>query len=264
MTDRITATAPSQAAVDSSIPILALLALAMTAFLALLSETLPAGLLPQIAQGLGISEVMTGQLVTVYAIGSILTAIPLTALTSTWRRRNVLLLAIIGFLIFNTATALAPNYMVALVARFVTGMAAGLAWGLMAGYARRMVRPEQQGRAMAIAMIGTPLALSLGVPLGTLMGGVLGWRSIFGIMSGLAVVLVAWVLLVVPDYPGQKRGERLSIRQVFVTPGVRPILFVIVAWMLAHNILYTYIAPFLAPSGLRPRVDLVLDRKSVV
>ncbi len=258
MTDRITATAPSQAAVDSSIPILALLALAMTAFLALLSETLPAGLLPQIAQGLGISEVMTGQLVTVYAIGSILTAIPLTALTSTWRRRNVLLLAIIGFLIFNTATALAPNYMVALVARFVTGMAAGLAWGLMAGYARRMVRPEQQGRAMAIAMIGTPLALSLGVPLGTLMGGVLGWRSIFGIMSGLAVVLVAWVLLVVPDYPGQKRGERLSIRQVFVTPGVRPILAVIVAWMLAHNILYTYIAPFLAPSGLRPRVDLVL------
>jgi len=258
MTDRITATAPSQAAVDSSIPILALLALAMTAFLALLSETLPAGLLPQIARDLNISEVMTGQLVTVYAIGSILTAIPLTALTSSWRRRNVLLLAIIGFLIFNTATALAPNYLVALVARFVTGMAAGLAWGLMAGYARRMVSVEQQGRAMAIAMIGTPLALSLGVPLGTLMGGVLGWRSIFGILSGLAVVLVAWVLLAVPDYPGQKQGERLSICQVFMTPGVRPILFVIVAWMLAHNILYTYIAPFLAPSGLRPRVDLVL------
>jgi len=258
MTDRITATAPSQAAVDSSIPILALLALAMTAFLALLSETLPAGLLPQIARDLNISEVMTGQLVTVYAIGSILTAIPLTALTSSWRRRNVLLLAIIGFLIFNTATALAPNYLVALVARFVTGMAAGLAWGLMAGYARRMVSVEQQGRAMAIAMIGTPLALSLGVPLGTLMGGVLGWRSIFGILSGLAVVLVAWVLLAVPDYPGQKQGERLSICQVFMTPGVRPILAVIVAWMLAHNILYTYIAPFLAPSGLRPRVDLVL------
>ena len=262
MTDRITATVPMPGTADSSIPerlpVLALLALAMTAFLALLSETLPAGLLPQIARDLGISEVMTGQLVTVYAIGSILTAIPLTALTSSWRRRNVLLLAIIGFLIFNTATALAPNYLVALVARFVTGMAAGLAWGLMAGYARRMVSVEQQGRAMAIAMIGTPLALSLGVPLGTLMGGVLGWRSIFGILSGLAVVLVAWVLLAVPDYPGQKQGERLSIRQVFMTPGVRPILAVIVAWMLAHNILYTYIAPFLAPSGLRPRVDLVL------
>lgn len=262
MTDRTTAAVPmpgtAESPVSERLPVLALLALAMTAFLALLSETLPAGLLPQIARDLGISEVMTGQLVTVYAIGSILTAIPLTALTSGWRRRNVLLLAIIGFLIFNTATALAPNYIVALVSRFVTGMAAGLAWGLMAGYARRMVRVEQQGRAMAIAMIGTPLALSLGVPLGTLMGGVLGWRSIFGIMSGLAVVLVAWVLLAVPDYPGQKNGERLSIRQVFMTPGVRPILAVIVAWMLAHNILYTYIAPFLAPSGLRPRVDLVL------
>ena len=262
MTDHTTAAVPmpgtAESPVSERLPVLALLALAMTAFLALLSETLPAGLLPQIARDLGISEVMTGQLVTVYAIGSILTAIPLTALTSTWRRRNVLLLAIIGFLIFNTATALAPNYMVALVARFVTGMAAGLAWGLMAGYARRMVRPEQQGRAMAIAMIGTPLALSLGVPLGTLMGGVLGWRSIFGIMSGLAIILVAWILVAVPDYPGQKHGERPSIGQVFMTPGVRPILAVIVAWMLAHNILYTYIAPFLAPSGLRTRVDLVL------
>ena len=258
MTDRSTTTAAPPGAVDTSIPVLALLALAMTAFLAILSETLPAGLLPQISQGLGISEVMTGQLVTVYAIGSILTAIPLTALTSGWRRRNVLLLAIIGFLIFNTATALSPNYMVALVSRFFAGMAAGLAWGLMAGYARRMVKAEQQGRAMAVAMIGTPLALSLGVPLGTLMGGVMGWRSIFGIISALAVVLIAWVLLAVPDYPGQKNGERLSIRQVFMTPGVRPILAVIVAWMLAHNILYTYIAPFLAPSGLRPRVDLVL------
>ena len=258
MTDRSTTTAAPPGAVDTSIPVLALLALAMTAFLAILSETLPAGLLPQISQGLGISEVMTGQLVTVYAIGSILTAIPLTALTSGWRRRNVLLLAIIGFLIFNTATALSPNYMVALVSRFFAGMAAGLAWGLMAGYARRMVKAEQQGRAMAVAMIGTPLALSLGVPLGTLMGGVMGWRSIFGIISALAVVLIAWVLLAVPDYPGQKNGERLSIRQVFMTPGVRSILAVIVAWMLAHNILYTYIAPFLAPSGLRPRVDLVL------
>ncbi|APA67635.1 MFS transporter [Janthinobacterium sp. 1_2014MBL_MicDiv] len=262
MTDRFTATVPPSGAVESAIPnrlpVAALLALAMTSFIAILTETLPAGLLPQIAEGLGISEVMTGQLVTVYAIGSILTAIPLTALTSGWRRRNVLLLAIVGFLIFNTVTALSPHYILTLVSRFLAGMAAGLAWGLMAGYARRMVSVEQQGRAMAIAMIGTPLALSLGVPLGTLMGGVLGWRSIFGIMSGLAVVLIAWVFVAVPDYPGQKNGERLSIRQVFMTPGVRPILAVIVVWMLAHNILYTYIAPFLAPSGLRPRVDLVL------
>ena len=262
MTDRFTATVPVSGAAESSIsqrfPLAALLALAMTSFIAILAETLPAGLLPQITHGLGISEVMTGQLVTVFAIGSILTAIPLTAMTSGWRRRKVLLLAVGGFLVFNTVTALAPNYVVALASRFLAGMAAGLAWGLMAGYARRMVSVAQQGRAMAIAMIGTPLALSLGVPLGTLMGGVLGWRSIFGVMSGLAIILVAWILVAVPDYPGQKHGERLSIRQVFMTPGVRPILAVIVAWMLAHNILYTYIAPFLAPSGLRTRVDLVL------
>ena len=262
MTDRFTATVPATGADGFSIsqrfPLAGLLALAMTAFIAILAETLPAGLLPQIAQGLGISEVMTGQLVTAYAVGSILTAIPLTAVTAGWRRRKVLLLAVGGFLVFNTVMVFAPNYTVALVSRFFAGMAAGLAWGLMAGYARRMVSTDQQGRAMAIAMIGTPLALSLGVPLGTLMGGVLGWRAIFAVMSGLAVILVGWILVAVPDYAGQKQGERPGIAQVFMTPGVRPILAVIVAWMLAHNILYTYIAPFLAPSGLGARVDLVL------
>ena len=151
MTDRLTVAVPVSGPAGTSIsqrfPLAALLALAMTSFIAILAETLPAGLLPQISQGLGISEVMTGQLVTVFAIGSILTAIPLTAMTSGWRRRKVLLLAVGGFLVFNTLTALAPNYMVALASRFLAGMAAGLAWGLMAGYARRMVSVEQQGRA---------------------------------------------------------------------------------------------------------------------
>ncbi|TCT90939.1 MFS transporter [Gibbsiella quercinecans] len=98
------------------------------------------------------------------AIGSVLAAIPLTIATRGWRRRNVLLLTIIGFLVFNSITALSSNYWLTLIARFLAGVAAGLAWSLLAGYARRMVQPHQQGRAMAIAMVGTPVALSLGVP----------------------------------------------------------------------------------------------------
>jgi len=230
----------------------------MTGFLCIVTETLPAGLLPQISAGLDVSQALAGQTVTAYALGSLLAAIPLTIATRGWRRRNVLLMTIIGFLLFNSATALSTNYGLTLVARFFAGMAAGLAWSLLAGYARRMVAPWQQGRAMALAMVGTPIALSLGVPLGTLLGATVGWRVAFWIMSALTLALIVWVLAKVPDYPGQSAHERMPLRRVFTTPGVRPVLAVVVAWMLAHNILYTYIAPFVAPAGLSERVDLVL------
>lgn len=236
----------------------ALLALAMTGFLCIVTETLPAGLLPQIGAGLGISQAIAGQMVTAYALGSLLAAIPLTIATRGWRRRNVLLLAIAGFFLFNSVTALSSNYGLTLAARFFAGVAAGLAWSLLAGYARRMVAPHQQGRALAVAMVGTPIALSLGVPLGTFMGAAIGWRSAFWIMSGLALLLTAWVIAKVPDYPGQSAQERMPLKKVFTMPGVRPVLAVVVAWMLAHNILYTYIAPFVAPAGLGERLDLVL------
>ncbi|UEB98218.1 MFS transporter [Pseudomonas sp. HN2] len=245
-------------ATPKRLPIGALLALAMTGFICIVTETLPAGLLPLISEGLTISPSMAGQMVTAYALGSVLAVIPMTIATRGWRRRNVLLLTIVGFLVFNSITALSSHYGVTLVARFFAGVAAGLAWSLLAGYARRMVEPEQQGKALALAMVGTPIALSLGVPLGTWLGGLVGWRSTFGLMSVLTLLLIVWVLVKVPDYPPQPAHQRLPLRNVLTTPGVRPVLAVVISWMLAHNILYTYIAPFIAPAGMADRVDLVL------
>lgn len=243
---------------DDRLPVAGLLALAMTGFLCIMTETLPAGLLPEISTGLHVSAAYAGQMVTAYAVGSLSAAIPLTLATQKWRRRAVLLLAIIGFLMFNSITALSSNYWLTLVARYCAGAAAGLAWALLAGYARRMVTRPQQGRALAIAMVGTPIALSLGVPAGTWLGAALGWRLAFGVMSAFTLLLVGWVLATVPDFPGTPHTERLPFRQVLMTPGVRSVLGVVMMWMFAHNILYTYIVPFLVPSGLAGEADLVL------
>ncbi|MEF9927316.1 MAG: MFS transporter [Massilia sp.] len=253
-----TAHPPNTVADDDRLPIAALLALAMTGFICIATETLPAGLLPNISDELGVTTAMAGQTVTAYALGSVLAAIPLTIATGGWRRRNVLLLTITGFLIFNSVTALSSSFWLTMTARFFAGAAAGLAWSLLAGYARKMVAVHQQGRAMAIAMVGTPIALALGVPMGTWLGNMLGWRSAFGIMSALSVLLIGWVLAVVPDYAGQPASERVGMRSVLATPGVKPVLATVIAWMLAHNILYTYIAPFVAHAGLQGRVDLIL------
>lgn len=240
------------------LPLPALLALAMAAFITILTEALPAGLLPLMAQSLTVSEALVGQLVTIYAIGSLLAAIPLTAVTQSWRRRPLLLIAISGFAVVNAVTAVSDSYTITLVARFFAGVFAGLLWALVAGYAARMVPEHLKGRAIAIAMSGTPIALSLGIPAGTFLGAAWGWRVTFGLMSILTVILVVWVTAKVPDFPGQARGKGFALRTVFTLPGIRPILFVTLVYVLAHNILYTYIAPFLVPVGIADRIDLVL------
>ena len=241
-----------------TLPLGGLLALASAGFITILTEAMPAGLLPQMGDGLGVSPALVGQLVTLYALGSLLAAIPLTLLTRGWRRRPLLLLAIGGFALVNSVTALSSHYGLTLVARFFAGVFAGLLWALLAGYASRMVAPHLQGRAIAVAMLGAPLALSLGVPAGTLLGNVVGWRLSFAIMTGLTLILLVWARWQLPDFAGQPAEKRMGLRQVLTLPGIRPVLWVTFTYVLAHNILYTYIAPLLVPAGIAVEIDRVL------
>lgn len=239
-------------------PIAALLALALAGFITILTEALPAGLLPQISADMHISGALAGQFVTLYAVGSLVAAIPLITATQGVRRRPLLLIALAGFVVANTVTSLSVNYVITLVARFMAGVSAGLVWALLAGYAARMVPDEKKGRAIAIAMVGTPLALSLGVPAGTFLGSLVGWRTCFGIMSLMALGLMVWVRIRVPDFSGLLASKRLALGQVFTLAGVRAVLFVVLTFVLAHNIFYTYIAPFLASANMAERTDLIL------
>ncbi|WP_310723502.1 MFS transporter [Streptomyces sp. N2A] len=236
----------------------ALFALAIAVFITSLTETLPAGLLPAMSAGLHTSESATGQTVTIYALGTVLTAIPLSAATSGWRRKRLLLTAMAGFAVANTVTALSANYPLTLVARFLAGVAAGLAWALLAGYARRLVAPHQEGRAIAIAMAGIPIALSLGVPAGTFLGQVVSWQAAFLAMTALTLVLLVWITVTVPDHPGQRAGGKIPMRRTLRVPGVAPVLFVTLVFVLAHTILYAYIATFLHHIGLGGRTDAAL------
>ncbi len=240
------------------LPLGGLLALACAGFITILTEAMPAGLLPQMGEGLGVSPALVGQLVTLYALGSLLAAIPLTLLTRGWRRRPLLLLAIGGFALVNSVTAVSSHYGITLIARFFAGVFAGLLWALLAGYASRMVAPHLQGRAIAVAMLGAPLALSLGVPAGTFLGAVVGWRLSFAIMTGLTLVLLIWARWQLPDFAGQPTEKRRGLRQVLALPGIRQVLWVTFTYVLAHNILYTYIAPLLVPAGIAADIDSVL------
>lgn len=242
----------------TGLPLGGLLALATSIFITILTETLPSALLPQMGASLGVSEPLVGQLVSIFAIGSIVAAIPLTVATQTWGRKLLLLIAVGGFAVVNTVTALSTNYDVTLVARFFAGVFAGLLWSLVVGYAARMVPPNLQGRAIAIAMVGTPLALTIGSPTGAFLGKVLGWQYTFGMMSVLTLLLVLWMGFTLPRFPGQAAGRRVPLMQVMAVPGVKPVMFVTLSYIFAHNILYTYIVPFLSPLGMAGKIDIVL------
>ncbi len=132
---------------------------------------MPAGLLPQMGEGLGVSPALVGQLVTVYALGSLLAAIPLTLLTRGWRRRPLLLVAI-GWLCPGQQRhrAIQPLRADPGGALFSPGYSPGCSGPCWRVTPAEWSPPHLQGRAIAVAMLGAPLALSLGVPAGTLLG----------------------------------------------------------------------------------------------
>ncbi|MFF2377055.1 MFS transporter [Streptomyces xiamenensis] len=241
------------------LPLPALVALAMAAFITVLTEALPAGVLPAMSEDLGVSESAAGQAVTVYALGTAAAAIPLTAATAGWRRKKLLLAGVAGFAVANTVTAVSPWYPLTMAGRCLAGVAAGVVWALLVGYARGISPAALRGKAIALVMAGIPAALSLGVPAGTFLGGLLGWRAAFWAMTGLAVVLTGWIVAVVPDRPGARGpAGRIPLARTLRVPGVAAVLWVTLIWVLAHTVLYTYIAAFLERLGAGERIDVVL------
>lgn len=240
------------------LPLFGLLALATAAFIAVMTEVMPAGLLSSIANGLRVSESLAGQFITAFASGALVAALPVMSLTQGIRRRSLLVAAIFGFAVVNLITALSDSYGISVIARFFAGVFGGIMWSLLAGYAVRMSPSHLSGRAIAVSGAGATIALVLGVPLGTVLGRIIGWQGAFGLISVLSLTLIVWVIAVVPDFPGQVKDQRQSLMSVFLMTGIRSVVFVVFAFILAHNILYIYIEPLLRPSGLSGSVGIVL------
>jgi predicted MFS family arabinose efflux permease len=256
-----TATLSRRAATTTGSPRLpwsALLVMALTGFILIATETMPAGLLPQIAAGMGVTEGTVGQYVSAYALGTVIAAIPAITLTRGLRRKPLLLIGLTGFLVANTVTALTPDIALSLATRFLAGAFSGLLWGMLAGYARRITTPELAGRALSIASLGTPVGLAVGTPFGSWLGTTLDWRWSFGALSLLTLITLALIVVLVPDASGQRAESRTPLHRVATLPGVAAILAVVFVWMLAHNTVYTYISAYLRTADVGLTVDAAL------
>ncbi|MCD7097373.1 MFS transporter [Stenotrophomonas sp. MMGLT7] len=178
--------------------VLILFALAMGGFAIGTSEFATMGLMPNIARGLSISEPQVGHLISAYALGVVIGAPVLAILGARLRRKPMAVSLMAFYALGNLASALAPNYAVALVCRFVAGLPHGAYFGVAALVAASVSRPDQRGAAVSRVMMGLALAVLLGNPLASWLGEVWGWRSVYLLVTLVAAATVVLVALLLP------------------------------------------------------------------
>ncbi|MEU3793818.1 MFS transporter [Streptomyces fructofermentans] len=192
---------------------LALLALAVVAFGIGTTEFATMGLLPQIADGVGVSVPKAGNLVSAYALGVVVGAPVLTGIGARIPHKRLLLLLSGLFVISNAASALAPNFGLLFAARFLAGLPHGALFGVGAVVASRLVAPDRAARAVSKMFLGLTVANIIGVPASTALGQQLGWRSAYWAVTAIGLVALATLALFVPHQPrGQQSGVRHELR----------------------------------------------------
>ncbi|MFD6285746.1 MFS transporter [Streptomyces sp. NPDC060205] len=201
-----------------------LVALALGGFGIGLTEFLIAGLLPQVASGLAVSEAAAGRLISGYALSVAVGAMVLTAATARLPRKEVLAGLVALFVVGNLLSALAPNYEVMLLGRIVAALCHGSFFGIGSLVARALVAPERKSRAVAVMFAGLTVANVLGVPFGALVGERWGWRAAFWSVTAIGVLALAGILALVPPDPRETRSAAAT------TGGVRAQLRAFRSW----------------------------------
>lgn len=187
---------------------LALLALAIGAFGIGTTEFVIMGLLPEVADTFDVTIPMAGYLVTGYALGVVLGAPLMTVLGTRISRKRMLMLLMGFFIVGNVLSAVAPVFGLMLAGRIVASLAHGAFFGIGSVVAADLVAPEKKAGAIAMMFTGLTVANVIGVPLGTLVGQQIGWRTTFFIVAALGVVGLLGVAKLVPDMP-KAEGVRL-------------------------------------------------------
>ncbi|MEU9924703.1 MFS transporter [Streptomyces griseoluteus] len=229
---------------------LALLALAVGAFGIGTTEFVMMGLLPDVADDLHISIPTAGHLVSAYALGVVIGAPLLAAVTARMSRRTVLIGLMAVFVAGNALSAFAPGYESLLAARFLSGLPHGAFFGVGAVVATGMVAPERKARSVSLMFLGLTVANVAGVPVATLMGQHMGWRATFLGVSAIGLAAIAALALLIPrDHThSTSAGLRHELAALKSLP-VWLALGTTVAGFGALFAAYSYVTPMLTDSA---------------
>jgi MFS transporter, DHA1 family, inner membrane transport protein len=181
--------------------VVAVAALSAALFACTTVETLPVGLLPQIAHGLGVSLSSAGLLVTGYSLVVTTTAVPLTAVTRRVPRRRLMAVLLSTYTTGTLLCSVAPGYSFLLAARILIALTHAVIWSVVAATAAGMFPAGVRAKVVAALFSGSSLAQVAGVPAGTWVGQQAGWRVPFLAMSALCLVAGSTVVALLPSSP---------------------------------------------------------------
>ncbi|MBX6169578.1 MAG: MFS transporter, partial [Thermobispora bispora] len=225
-------------------------AITASLFVFLTTELMPVGLLTPISTSLRISVGAAGLMVTLYGVSAGL-GVPFIVAWTRRVNRRVLLSALLAILTLgNTVTAVSPNYPLVLTTRLIMGFASGVFWAIGVSMAMRLVEERHASKAAAIVMSGISIAAVVGIPLGTTLESLAGWRATFLIWAGLGALVFLTVVAVIPSLPST---NAVSAREVFGLPlknmPLRLVLCAVVLFVLGHFGAYTFVRPYLEHSA---------------
>ncbi|MFL9891338.1 MULTISPECIES: MFS transporter [Burkholderiaceae] len=226
-------------------PTWALLALAVGAFGIGTTEFAPMGLLPVIANGVGVSIPAAGLLISAYALGVMLGAPLMTLAFGRLRAKKALIALMSIFVIGNLLSAMAPGYWTLLAARLVTSLNHGAFFGIGSVVAANLVPREKRASAVATMFMGLTIANIGGVPAATWIGQQIGWRMAFAGTAGLGVLAIAALAVALPRGDAGKMPDVRRELRVLARPEVLMALATTVMGAGAMFTLYTYVAPVL-------------------
>ncbi len=223
----------------------AVLVVATGIFTVVTAEMLPVGLLTPMGAALQVSEGTAGQTLTTTGIVAAVAA-PLVVPALGRVDRRTALVALTGLLAAaNLLSAWSPGFAVMVAARVLVGIAMGGIWSLAAGLAVRLVPPGSVGRATATIFSGIAVASVLGVPAGTFLGALAGWRAAFVVVGALAAAVALAMAVVLPRLPAERapglHGVTALLRNSRVVTG----LVVVALLVVGHFGAYTYVRPVL-------------------
>ncbi|KMZ44947.1 transporter [Bacillus sp. FJAT-27238] len=209
------------------------------------AESIVTGIIGMIADDTHVSLSLAGQLVTAFSLAFAFGAPVLIALTAGVERKKLILWTLFSFIVANLLASISPSFSLLMVSRILLGLCGGIYTVVALAQAANMASPEKKASSIAIILMGFSLSLVLGVPLGTMLGDIWGWRLVFALIAFLTLVPFFAILAYLPKQQGE---EAVSLRKQLAALGNKRVihaLFISLFFVTGYSTVYTYITPLL-------------------
>lgn len=226
-----------------------ILCLALAAFIFNTTEFVPVGLLPNIAESFSMDVAHAGLLLTIYAWAVSLLSLPLTVLTAKMERRKLLIFLFCLFIGSHILAGFAWSFYSLMVARIGIACAHAVFWAITTPLAVRLAPNGKKAKAMGFIVVGTSMATVLGIPIGTMIGQLVGWRVTFLCIGVIAFCVMASLIYLLPAVPSMNTISLKAIPEVLKRPVLLNIYLLTAIIITGHFTAYTYITPFMLNVG---------------